>query len=259
MNDPNRSNSAAAVSVRELHYQWPAGEFQLQDVAFELAPGERVGLIGPSGAGKSTLLMHLNGLLPERTPRGESAARVWIDDLPVTKENLQKIRQRVGFLFQDPDDQLFCPTVREDVAFGPLNLGCSQSETRERIESSLRKVGLEGYESRSTVQLSLGERKRVCLAGVLACRPDVLILDEPFSNLDPRNRGKLQELLAGLPATQLLATHDLNLIAEFCSRVIVIDGGLIRAAGPSGTLLRDGRLMRAHGLEIPWCFRGTEG
>jgi cobalt/nickel transport system ATP-binding protein len=247
------------VTVRNLHYRWPAGEFQLQDVAFELAPGERVGLIGPSGAGKSTLLMHLNGLLPERAPRSESEAQVSIDDMPVTKANLQQIRQRVGFLFQDPDDQLFCPTVREDVAFGPLNLGCSQRETHERIASSLRQVGLQGYELRSTVQLSLGERKRVCLAGVLACRPDVLVLDEPFSNLDPRNRRNLQELLAGLPATQLLATHDLNLVAEFCSRVLVIDGGLIRAAGPTEILLRDGQLMHEHGLEIPWCFRRTEG
>jgi energy-coupling factor transporter ATP-binding protein EcfA2 len=258
MNDPSQFHSAAAVTVRDLYYRWPAGEFQLQDVAFELAPGERVGLIGPSGAGKSTLLMHLNGLLPDRTPRGADEARVSIDDMPVTKENLQQIRQRVGFLFQDPDDQLFCPTVREDVAFGPLNLGCSQRETRERISSSLRQVGLQGYESRSTVQLSLGERKRVCLAGVLACRPDVLVLDEPFSNLDPRNRKNLQELLAGLPATQLLATHDLNLVAEFCSRVIVIDGGLIRAEGPAETLLRDGQLMHEHGLEIPWCFRRPE-
>lgn len=259
MSVPSRPTSAAAVSVRSLNYRWPAGEFQLQDVTFELAPGERVGLIGPSGAGKSTLLMHLNGLLPEPTPRRESEARVSIDEMPVIRDNLQQIRQRVGFLFQDPDDQLFCPTVREDVAFGPLNLGCSQGETRERIESSLRQVGLRGYESRSTVQLSLGERKRVCLAGVLACRPDVLVLDEPFSNLDPRNRRNLQALLAGLSATQLLATHDLNLIAEFCSRVMVIDGGLIRAEGPAEILLRDSQLMLEHGLEIPWCFRRPGG
>lgn len=257
MNDPSRPTTAAAVSVRDLQYRWPAGEFQLQDVTFELAPGERVGLIGPSGAGKSTLLMHLNGLLPERTVRSETEARVFIDDTPVIKSRLQEIRQRVGFLFQDPDDQLFCPTVREDVAFGPLNLGCSQSETIERVHNSLKQVGLQGYESRSTVQLSLGERKRVCLAGVLACRPDVLILDEPFSNLDPRNRRNLQELLAGLPATQLLATHDLNLVAEFCTRVLVIDGGLIRAEGPAENLLRDGQLMHDHGLEVPWCFRPT--
>lgn len=256
MNDvASDENAMGAVEVATLHYAYPGGGFALQDVSFKIADGEIVGLVGPSGAGKSTLLMHLNGLLPEVPAATESAAQVHVHGTAVTKANLQRIRREVGFLFQDPDDQLFCPTVREDVAFGPLNLGLPQEEARERMRAALRQVGLEDFERRSTIQLSLGERRRVCLAGVLACEPKVLVLDEPFSNLDPRSRNQLTEILRRFGGAQIVATHDLDLVATLCGRVIVIDDGLIRAEGPTERILRDRELMERHGLEVPWRWR----
>lgn len=253
--DASDENAITAVDVATLHYSYPGGGFALQDISFRIADGEIVGLVGPSGAGKSTLLMHLNGLLPEVPAANESAAQVHVHGTAVTKSNLQRIRREVGFLFQDPDDQLFCPTVREDVAFGPLNLGLTQEEACERMRAALRQVGLEHFEQRSTIQLSLGERRRVCLAGVLACEPKVLVLDEPFSNLDPRSRNQLTDILRRFEGAQILATHDLDLVATLCGRVIVIDDGLIRAAGPAEQILRDRELMTRHGLEVPWRWR----
>jgi cobalt/nickel transport system ATP-binding protein len=258
MNDDAPVKDAAPappVAVENLHYEYPGGGFALQDVSFRIEAGEIVGLVGPSGAGKSTLLMHLNGLLPESSPARDGDARVRIHGTAVTKAALQQIRREVGFLFQDPDDQLFCPTVREDVAFGPLNSGLSQDEARRRMQAALRQVGLEAFEQRSTIQLSLGERRRVCLAGVLACEPRVLVLDEPFSNLDPRSRNQLTEILQRFAGAQNVATHDLDLVATLCRRVIVIDGGLIRAEGPAEQILRDRELMHRHGLEVPWRWR----
>jgi cobalt/nickel transport system ATP-binding protein len=250
------SNSASSVPTAivadGLNYRYPGGEFTLSDVSFSIPVGERVGLIGPSGAGKSTLLMHLNGLLPERTPE---SSRLEILGLPVVTPHLREIRRLVGFVFQDPDDQLFCPTVREDVAFGPLNLGCSQADALQRMRESLAAVGLSDCEHRSTVQLSQGERKRICLAGVLACQPEILALDEPFSNLDPRNRRGLVEILNRFGKTQIIATHDLDVVAELCDRVLILDDGLIRADGPASELLRDRTLMQRHGLEVPWRYR----
>jgi energy-coupling factor transporter ATP-binding protein EcfA2 len=161
----------------------------------------------------------------------------------------------VGFVFQDPDDQLFCPTVREDVAFGPLNMGLPKSEVLEIVGASLAQVGLTNYENRSTLQLSVGERKRVCLAGVLACSPEVLALDEPFSNLDPRARRRLVEILQQFEGTQLIATHDLDLVAELCQRVVVLDEGRVRAVGPVAEVLSNAPLMKQHGLEVPHQLR----
>lgn len=254
MNDPSKTAPAesSAIVADGLEYRYPAGEFSLREISFRISTGERVGLIGPSGAGKSTLLMHLNGLLPERLPPKH---RIEILGHALDKQNLREIRRLVGYVFQDPDDQLFCPTVREDVAFGPLNLGCSQSEALQRMRSALAEVGLVDCEYRSTVQLSLGERKRICLAGVLACEPEILALDEPFSNLDPRNRKGLVEILVRFGKTQIIATHDLDVVAEICNRVLILDDGLIRADGPTEELLRDRALMERHGLEVPWCYR----
>lgn len=250
------SPSRSAIRVRSLSYAYSAGQTALSEISFSVETGCRTAVVGPSGAGKSTLLMHLNGLLPEPLSPDTFTASVLIHDVALTKETATEIRRRVGFVFQDPDDQLFCPTVREDVAFGPLNLGLSRDEVLARVETSLEQVGLNGYEFRSTLQLSVGEKRRVCLAGVLACRPDVLALDEPFSNLDPRARRSLIKILREFPGSQIIATHDLDLAVELCDQVIVLDEGQVRAAGPVREILSDAPLMERHGLEVPYQLRG---
>jgi len=243
---------SAVVEVDRLSYRYPSGQQALCDVSLTLHKGEILGLVGPSGAGKSTLLLHLNGLLPPRLDNGAAdGAAVRVAGLPMQTEHLREIRRLVGFLFQDPDDQLFCPTVAEDVAFGPLNLGLDAAEVAQRVTDSLSAVGLADYGPRSTLQLSVGERKRVCLAGVLACHPALLALDEPFSNLDPRARRGLVEILRGFDGGRIMATHDLDMVVELCDRVIVLDEGRIRASGPPGEVLSQRQLMERHGLEVP--------
>jgi cobalt/nickel transport system ATP-binding protein len=237
-----------AVEVRQLRFQYHDGTQALGGIDFTIAAGERVGLIGPNGAGKSTLLLHLNGVLPEK-PAGPPA--VFIAGRPVVPTELPAIRREVGLLFQDPDDQLFCPTVFDDVAFGPEQLGLERSQVETRVRTALEQVGLPGFAARSPHHLSLGEKRRVCLAGVLACEPRLLALDEPTSDLDPRGRRELKALLARLPVTMLVATHDLELVAELCGRVLVLDGGALVAAGPTLEILADEPLMLAHGLERP--------
>ena len=233
-----------AIEVRDLSFRYPDGRTALRNVSFAVGEGECVGLIGPNGAGKSTLLLHLNGILPERI--GDAPA-VYVGGAPVTEQNLPEIRRQVGLLFQDADDQLFCPTVFEDVAFGPQQFGLDGAKVRE----ALAKVGLAGYEQRSPQHLSRGEKRRVCLAGVLACDPAILVLDEPTSDLDPRGRRELKALLQQIPATKLIASHDLELVVELCPRSLVLDGGMVVADGATLALLNDTTLMLKHGLERP--------
>jgi cobalt/nickel transport system ATP-binding protein len=241
-----------ALEVQGLSYDYADGTPALKDVSFSMAEGERVGLIGPNGAGKSTLLLHLNGILPEH-PASSPSVRVF--GTSVAEPHLTAIRAQVGLLFQDPDDQLFCPSVWEDVAFGPQQLGLSGAKLSDRVARSLAQVGLSGYDERLPHHLSRGEKRRVCLAGLLACEACLLALDEPSSDLDPRGRRELKELLKKLPVTQIIATHDLELVVEICARVIVLDQGAVVAEGPTSSILNDESLMLAHGLDRPHILR----
>jgi cobalt/nickel transport system ATP-binding protein len=247
-----KADPKPAIEIENLRYRYHDGSEALRGVSFAIQPGECVGLLGPNGSGKSTLLLHLNGILPEKLA-GNSIVR--IDGEPITPQNLDQVRRRVGLLFQDPDDQLFCPTVAEDVAFGPQQLGLAGAALAERVEHALAEVGLAGYGHRSTHHLSHGEKRRACLAGVLACEPSVLVLDEPTSGLDPRGRREFKQLLQRISATKLIATHDLEWAVELCSRVIVLDGGTVVADGPTAAVLNDEALMLAHGLERPHSLR----
>lgn len=242
------------VEIRNLSYSYPDGHEALRDLNLSVAVGESIGLVGPNGAGKSTFLLHLNGVLPEHTRRTALAptdGAVRIGGLPIDAHNLCAIRQKVGLVFQDPDDQLFCPSVIEDVAFGPLNLGLSPADARKRASEALASVELVGFEDRVPHHLSVGERKRVCLAGVLACRPELLALDEPTSGLDPRSRRHFIELVATLPGARVIATHDLEMVLDLCSRVIILDEGRLCDDGPTRDILRQEDVLLRHGLEVP--------
>jgi cobalt/nickel transport system ATP-binding protein len=239
-----------AIEVRHVSFHFDDATPALMDVSMRIAAGDCVALIGPNGAGKSTLLLHLAGLLPEPgSGHGEGDVLLFGERLRL--DGPDSVRRRVGLLFQDPDDQLFCPTVGEDVAFGPAQLGLRGEALATRVSQSLARVGLVGFERRLPHRLSGGEKKRVALAGLLAYEPTVLVFDEPTSGLDPRARRQLIEVLRALPVTRLFATHDLALVAETCSRTLVIDGGRIVADGATPDILRDDELMTAHGLEIP--------
>lgn len=239
-----------ALSVEALAFEFTRGLPALRSVSFSVEAGECVAVIGPNGAGKSTLLLHLNGILPERSAARASGS-VRVHGRLVSPSDAAWVRRQVGVLFQDADDQLFCPTVGEDVAYGPEQLGCARDEIEQRVVRALQQVGLAGFEQRVPQRLSGGEKKRVCLAGLLAYEPSILVLDEPSAGLDPRGRRELIQILAGLPITRVIATHDLALVAELCSRTLLLDAGVLVASGPSKQLLCDDALMSAHGLECP--------
>jgi len=234
-----------AVSVRDLRFAYPDGHQALFGVDLTVEAGERVALLGPNGAGKTTLALHLNGIhLPAH-------GAVEVGGLPVAKANLRELRRRVGIVFQDPDDQLFCATVREDVAFGPANLGHRGAELAARVDRALEVVDLADRADRSPHHLSLGERRRAALATVLSMEPDVLVLDEPTSNLDPAARRDLADLLGRLPQTLLVATHDLLWVLDVCERAVLFDGGRVVADGATREVLGDADLLARHRLELP--------
>lgn len=232
------------ISIKNLSFRYHDGSDALQNISLSINENEKIAFVGGNGAGKSTLLLHLNGIL-----MGDGDLK--IIGLELIKKNLKEIRKNTGLLFEDPDDQLFCPTVFEDIAFGPLNLELKEDEIKKRVTDSLSKVGLDGFENRSPHHLSYGEKKRIALATLFAMNPKILALDEPTSNLDPKSRRKLIEILKSFNGTVILATHDLECVLELCNRAIVLKDGQILKDGDSRTILSDEKLMIESDLEVP--------
>jgi cobalt/nickel transport system ATP-binding protein len=237
-----------AIRIEALRHVYPDGQVALAGVDLTVAPCERIAVLGPNGAGKTTLMLHLNGVLTATT------GVVQISGIPISRKNLHDIRRRVGLVFQDPDDQLFMPTVAQDVAFGPANFGLRGEELAARVRHALDAVSLAEQAGRSPTHLSAGQRRRAALATVLACEPEILVLDEPSANLDPVARRELAETLSGIEATMLLVTHDLPYAAQLCDRAVVMDGGVIVADGAIDSILSNPDLLAAHRLELPWGF-----
>jgi cobalt/nickel transport system ATP-binding protein len=238
---------SCAIEARGLRFSYPNGVAGLSGVDLSVGHGERVAVLGPNGAGKTTLMLHLNGLLS-----GEGDLSV--AGIDARRGDMRELRARVGLVFQDPDDQLFMPTVREDVAFGPLNLGATPEQATARVEAALREVRMEHVADRAPHQLSLGQRRRVAIATVLAMDPALLVLDEPSASLDPRARRELRQMLDRIDRTLLVVTHDLPFAAELCERAVVLSGGRIVADGRCLDILRDEDLLAAHDLELPVGF-----
>ena len=240
--------STPTIAVVGLDYTYPDGTVALRAVDVHIHPGERVALLGPNGAGKTTLVLHMNGIhMPQ-------SGTVDVSGIRLTRETVMQIRQRVGVVFQDPDDQLFMPTVWEDVAFGPQNLGLGGDTLRLRVQGALDAVDVADLAERPPNHLSFGQKRRVAIAGVLAMQPEILVFDEPTSNLDPASRRELTEILRRLDITQLIVTHDLPYALELCPRAIIIDGGRIVADGLTRDLLANQKLMAEHRLELPHGF-----
>jgi cobalt/nickel transport system ATP-binding protein len=233
-----------SIEIQHLTFSYPDGTPALRDVSISISPGEKVALVGPNGAGKSTLTLHLNGILS-----GQGSVRVC--GLDVIKENLGKVRSCLGLVFQSPEDQLFSPTVFDDVAFGPLYQGLSQSEVQQAVDQALEAVHMLAYKKRVSHHLSMGEKKRIAIATVLSMHPEVLVLDEPTGGLDPRSRRALIHLLDELPLTMLASTHDMLLVREIFPRMLILDDGRLVADGSTRELMNDISLLETHGLEKP--------
>ncbi len=238
------------VEVKDLRHVYPDGTEALRGVSFRITHGESVAIIGANGAGKSTLLLHLNGYL------ATSQGSIRIGDFPLTPATLPEIRRTVGMVFQDPDDQLFMPTVFDDVAFGPLNLGLTGDEVEERVQEALARVGAGHLRDKPPYRLSGGEKKRVAIATVLAMSPDILVMDEPTSGLDPFARRQLMGLLKNFHHTRIFTSHDLDMVLELCERTIVLHEGEVRADGPTLDIFRDEALLGACRLEKPFAMQG---
>jgi cobalt/nickel transport system ATP-binding protein len=239
--------SGPALQIRGLRFAYPDGTSVLHGIDLVVPRGQSLAIIGPNGAGKSTLLLQLNGIL-------KGSGEISVLGLPVEPKNLRDIRRRVGVVFQDPEDQLFLGTVAQDVAFGPSNMGLSKEEIAVRVREALEAVGMEDGGERSSHHLSFGQKKRVAVATVLSMRPDILVLDEPTSNLDPKSRRRLLGILQELQVTKLVVTHDLPVAYELCERTVILDQGRIVADGPTEEVLADERLLAAHDLELPYLF-----
>lgn len=238
------------IEAIDLHYTYPDGTVGLNGVSFRITHGESVAMVGANGAGKSTLLLHLNGFL------SPTQGEVRIGDYPVTAKNLKIVRRSVGMVFQDPDDQLFMPTVFDDVAFGPLNLGLAETEVKHKVAEALEIVGVPHLIERPPYKLSGGEKRAVAIATVLAMSPDILVMDEPSSSLDPMSRRRLIDLLKTFQHTKIIATHDLDMALDLCERTIVLHGGRITADGPTITLFQDSTLLARSRLEKPLKMQG---
>jgi len=234
------------VQIKDLHFAYPDGHIALRGINLNICDGEKVALVGPNGAGKSTLMLHLNGILNGK--HGE----LTIAGMALEGDNLPVIRALVGLVFQNPDDQLFSPTVFDDVAFGPLHMGLGEEEVYQRVEAALVAVQMEGFGDRLSHHLSMGQKKRIAIATVLAMKPQILILDEPSAGLDPRSRRALINLLRELSITMLVSTHDLRMVQELFPRTVIMDEGEIVADGPTKELLENEGMLEAHGLERPY-------
>lgn len=232
------------IEVENLSFAYPDGHQALNGVSLRIAPGEKVALLGPNGAGKSTLILHLNGILRPQ------AGVVRAAGMEVGEKTLGRVRAAVGLVFQNPDDQLFSPTVFDDVAFGPIYQGLKPAEVQARVDEALAAVGMLAYKERVSHHLSAGEKKRIAIATVLSMRPEILVLDEPTAGLDPRGRRTLINLLRDLDQTMLVATHDIRMVLELFPRVVIMDEGRAVADGPTDRLLSDPALLAAHGLEV---------
>lgn len=237
------------LQIKDLDFTYPDGHVALRGVNLSICEGEKVALVGPNGAGKSTLMLHLNGILGDKSP-------ISIAGMSIDSNNLPMIRALVGLVFQNPDDQLFSPTVFDDIAFGPLHMGLPEDQVYQRVEEALAAVQMTGFDERLSHHLSMGQKKRIAIATVLAMKPHILILDEPSAGLDPRARRSLINFLQDLPITMLISTHDLRMVQEIFPRMVIMDEGRIVADGYTGDLLKDCVLLEEHGLESPTKFTG---
>jgi cobalt/nickel transport system ATP-binding protein len=242
------STSTPVLDLRSVAFAYPDGHQALFGVDLEVQRGERVAVLGPNGAGKTTLVLHLNGILQP------GAGTVSVSGLPVVRDNLAEIRRRVGIVFQDPDDQLFMGSVRDDVAFGPRNLGVRGGELDRQVMAALDMVGMADFVDRPPHHLSFGQRRRVAVATVLVMEPEIIVLDEPSSNLDPASRRELADILTGLDVTLMMVTHDLPYALQLCPRAIVLSDGIVAAEGSTFDILTDDALMKSHRLELPFGF-----
>ena len=242
--------SHCVIEFNDVRYRYPDGVEALKGISFRITHGESVGVVGANGAGKSTLLLHMNGhLLP-------SSGDVTIGDIPLTKKTRPEIRKKVGVLFQNPDDMLFMPTVFDDVAFGPLNLGLEADKVRERVLEALQRVNASGLEDKPPHHLSGGQKSAVAIAAVIAMAPDILVMDEPAASLDPKSRRAVIRLLDSFTHSKIVASHDLDLILDVCARCLVIRDGIIVADGPTASILSDAALLDENNLELPLTLQG---